>query len=94
MANYADGARTPRTLTEREQRAPLEVTGEHRAGYRDHMLYAMALGAGLREHEFIALSVGDVSRSSGPRRRLSVLKGAGKAYVLAVPRRDDLIPLA
>lgn len=58
MANYADATRTPRTLTEREQRTLLKVTGEHRAGYRDHVLYAMALGTGLREHELIALSVG------------------------------------
>ena len=49
MANYADATRTPRTLTDREQRALLKVTGEHRAGYRDHMLYAMPLGTGLRE---------------------------------------------
>ena len=70
MANSADSTRTPRTLTEREQRALLKVTGEHRAGYRDHMLYAMALGTGLREHEFIALSVGDVFRDGRPRRRL------------------------
>jgi site-specific recombinase XerD len=70
MANYAEATRTPRTLTEREQRALLKVTGEHRAGYRDHMLYAMALGTGLREHELIALSVGDVFRDSRPRRGL------------------------
>jgi len=78
MANYADGARTPRTLTEREQRALLKVTGEHRVGFRDHMLYAIALGTGLREHELIALSVGDVFRSGRPHRRLllSVFKGA------------------
>ncbi|MCK5940958.1 MAG: hypothetical protein KAI24_03220 [Planctomycetes bacterium] len=77
MANYADAARTPRTLTEREQRALLKVTGEHRAGYRDHCLYAMALGTGLREHELIALSVGDVFRDGRSRRRLllSVFKG-------------------
>ena len=81
MANYADGARTPRTLTEREQRALLKVTGEHRAGYRDHVLYAMALGTGPREHELIGLDVGDVFRDGRPRRRLllSVFKGAGKA---------------
>jgi hypothetical protein len=29
MANYADSTRTPRTLTDREQRALLKVTGEH-----------------------------------------------------------------
>jgi integrase len=62
--------RTPRTLTEREQRTLLKVTGEHRAGYRDHLLYAMALGTGLREHELIALSLGDVFRDGKPRRRL------------------------
>ena len=78
MANYADGARTPRTLTEREQRALLKVTGEHRAGYRDHVLYAQALGTGLREHELVALSVGDVFRDDKPKRRLllNVFKGA------------------
>lgn len=51
MANYADAHHTPRTLTEREQKLLLKVTNEHRAGYRDHMLYALALGTGLREHE-------------------------------------------
>jgi len=68
-------------LSEREQRVLLKVTGEHRTGFRDHCLYAMALGTGLREHELIALSVGDVFREGRPRRRLllSVFKGAGKA---------------
>ena len=44
MAHYAGATRTLRTLTEREQRALLKVTGEHRAGYRVHVLYDMALG--------------------------------------------------
>jgi integrase len=81
MANYAISTRTPRTLTEREQRALLKVTSEHRAGFRDHVLYAMALGTGLREHELIALTVGDVFRDGRHRRRLllSVFKGAAKA---------------
>lgn len=41
----------------------------------------MALGTGLREHELIALSVGDVFRNGKPKRRLllSVFKDAGKA---------------
>jgi len=43
MASYADSTRTPRPLTEREQRALLKATGEHRAGYRDHRLYALGL---------------------------------------------------
>lgn len=81
MANYADSTRTPRTLTEREQRALLKATGEHRAGYRDHVLYAIALGTGLREHELIGLDVGYVFRDRRTRRRLllSVFMGAGKA---------------
>jgi len=41
--------------------------GEHRAGYRDHVLYAMAFGTGLREPELIALSVGYVFRDDRPR---------------------------
>ena len=69
MANYATSTRTPRTLTEREQRSLLKVTGEHRAGYRDHVLYAMALGTGLREHELIALSSAAHSGAS-PRTRV------------------------
>lgn len=43
------------------------ITGEDRAGYRDHLLYAMTLGTRLREHELIALSVGDVLREGRPR---------------------------
>ena len=78
MANYADATRTPWTLTERAQRALLKVTGEQRAGFRDHVLCAMTLGTGLREHQLIALIVGDVFRDGRPRRRLlqSVFKGA------------------
>jgi site-specific recombinase XerC len=70
-----------RTLTERDKSALLKVTGEHRAAFRDHLLYAMALGTGLREHELIALSIGDVFREGRPRSSLllSVFKGAGKA---------------
>ena len=51
MANYADATRTPRTLTDCERRALLKVTGEHRAGFRDHLLYAMALATGLRKDD-------------------------------------------
>lgn len=81
MASYAETGKSPRTLTEREQRLLLKVTGEHRAGFRDHMLYALALGTGLREHELIALSVGDVFRDGKPKRRLLLLvfKGAERA---------------
>jgi integrase len=79
MAGYADsGRRAPRTLTEREQDALLAATREHP---RDHVLYAMALGTGLRAHELVALDVGDVFDAAGePKRRvlLRVFKGDGR----------------
>jgi integrase len=65
--------RPPRTLTESEQAALLKVTGEHRAGFRDHVLVSMALGTGLREFEIAALNVGDVIHADGRvRRRLAL----------------------
>lgn len=82
MSSYAENGRAPRTLTEREQRSLLKVTGEHRAGFRDHVLYAMALGTGLREHELVGLDVGDVFDAGDKSRRrivLRVFKGAERA---------------
>ena len=74
MAAYVESARrAPRTLTEHEHKALLKVTGEHRAGYRDHLLYAMALATGLRAHELVALDVGDVfDDASRPKRRVQL----------------------
>jgi site-specific recombinase XerC len=57
------------------------VTGEHRAGWRDHVLFAMALGTGLRAHELVALDAGDVFDDAGRVRRrlaLRVFKGDGR----------------
>ena len=54
MTAYADRiARAPRTLSEREQRALLAATGQHKDGFRDHVIYSLALGTGLREHELL-----------------------------------------
>ena len=82
MSSYADSVRQPpRTLTAKEQKALLRVTGEHRAGWRDHVLIAMALGTGLRAHELLAHDVGDVFDARGGVRRrvqLRVFKGAGR----------------
>lgn len=79
MGSFASNTtRPPRTLTEREQRLLLKATGEHRDGYRDHVLYAMALATGLREHELVALDVGDVFDDDGKAKRrvaLRVFKG-------------------
>jgi hypothetical protein len=66
--------RPPRTLTELEQATPLKVTGDHRDGFRDHVIFAVALGTGLREHEIAALDVGDVLHEHGRvRRRIALL---------------------
>ena len=59
----------PRTLTEGEQRAILKVTGEHARGFRDHVLLSLALGTALREHEILALNMGEVFGPDGKARR-------------------------
>ena len=61
MPNFANIiTRAARTLTEQEQRKLLAVTGQRRDGWRDHVIFSVALGSGLREHEILALNVGDV----------------------------------
>lgn len=70
MSAYIDSVRrAPRTLTETEQRLLLETTGQHRAGFRDHVIFSLALGTALREHEILALDVGDVFGDAGRSRR-------------------------
>ena len=74
MTAYADAVgRPPKTLTELEQRLLLKASGEHRDGFRDHVIFSIALGTGLREHEILALDVGDVfDRDGKARRRLTL----------------------
>ena len=74
MAYAAAIARPPRTLTDVEQARLLKVTGEHRDGFRDHVIMALALGTGLREHEITALDVGDVLHDDGRVRRRIALR--------------------
>jgi site-specific recombinase XerC len=75
MTAYADTIVRPvKTLTEQEQRQLLKVTGQHVAGWRDHCIYSLALGTGLREHEILALDVGDVFDDAGRAKRRVVLR--------------------
>lgn len=75
MTAYADAvARPPRTLTELEQKLLLKVTGEHRDGFRDHVLISLALGTGLREHELLALDLGDLFDGDGRAKRRVALR--------------------
>ena len=75
MTAYASAlARPPKTLTDVEQARLLKVTGERRDGFRDHVLFALALGTGLREHELAALNVGDLFHEDGRVRRRVTLR--------------------
>jgi site-specific recombinase XerC len=70
MAAYTNLVRRPpRTLTEIEQRLLLAVTGRRRGGFRDHVIFSVALGTALREHEILALNLGDVFDDAGTARR-------------------------
>lgn len=66
---YIDSLKIPKTLTDAEVASLLRKTGEHRDGYRDHVIFAVALATGLREHEILALNVGDVFSPAGTARR-------------------------
>lgn len=74
MSRYDEGLPGPRTLTDREQLLLLRTSAEHRAGFRDHLLIALALGTALREHELVALNVGDVLDADARARRRVVLR--------------------
>lgn len=79
---YADNTkRPPKTLTQVEQAALLKVTGEHRAGFRDNVLFAVALGTGLRVAEIVALDVGDVSLDGKRVRRRVTLRVFKRSFI-------------
>lgn len=59
---------SPQTLTSSEQKAILRATAKNR---RDHLIYSLALGTGLRLAEIVGLNVGDVYGPAGkPKSRL------------------------
>jgi integrase/recombinase XerC len=96
MSHYAtDLLRPPQTLTTLEQKALLKASGEHARGFRDHLVFSVALGTGLRCHEITALNVGDAFHADGsPRRRfpLKVFKRSARSAAgqeIIVP--DDLL---
>jgi site-specific recombinase XerD len=69
MTIYADTAQPLRTMTRHEQFLLLRTTGQRFDGYRDHVILSLALATGLREHELVALNVGDVLADDGQARR-------------------------
>src|SRR5262245_34542633 len=61
---------SPSTLTRSEQEAILQIT---EANPRDHVIYSLALGTGLRLAEIVGLNVGDVFAQDGaPRTRIRI----------------------
>jgi integrase/recombinase XerC len=59
---------SPQTLTQAEQRAILRATV---GNPRDHLIYSLALGTGLRLAEIVGMNVGDVYTPEGrPRNRV------------------------
>jgi integrase/recombinase XerC len=59
---------SPQTLTQAEQRVILRAT---RSNPRDHLIYSLALGTGLRLAEIVGLNVGDVYTPEGkPKNRV------------------------
>jgi integrase/recombinase XerC len=59
---------SPQTLTQAEQQAILRATATNP---RDHLIYSLALGTGLRLGEIVGLNVGDVYTPDGrPRNRV------------------------
>lgn len=69
MTMYATTTQPPRTLTRHEQLLLLRTTGQRFDGYRDHVLFALALATGMREHELVGLNLGDVMADDGKARR-------------------------
>jgi integrase/recombinase XerC len=82
--------RAPETMTAAEQARLLKVTAAH-DDPRDHVLYSMALGTGLRLRELLGLNVGDVSPDGREVRHRVVLdpattKGGRKGEVFLPAR--------
>ena len=77
---------SPQTLTQAEQRALLRAT---RRNLRDHLIYSLALGTGLRLAEIVGLNVGDVytpeGRPKNPLRLRSEIAKNGRAGDVFLP---------
>jgi integrase/recombinase XerC len=81
----------PKTFTGREQDLLLGATGEHRAGYRDHMMISTGLATALREHEIAALNLGDFM--DGPRaRHLVPLRVYKRTSAKSTARQEVVLP--
>jgi integrase len=82
---------SPQTLTTNEQKLILHTTAKNP---RDHLIFSMALGTGLRLAELTGLNVGDVYAPDGtPKTRIRIrreIAKRGRAGDIFVP--DKLVP--
>ncbi len=102
MAYVRNVIRSARVLSHAQQKKVMQVTGEHRAGFRDHVILSVALGTALRESEIAALNIGDVAR--GPNeirgrielkefaRKGQTTKAAGTKAAAPVARQRVFVP--
>ena len=77
-------------LSKVEQKAILKATRDHRRGYRDHLMFSLALLAGLRAGTIVGLNVGEVRDRRGRIRswvepRAEIFKGR-RAYGIPIGR--------
>lgn len=98
--SFRTATRTLPMLRLVEQRELLRVTGTRLGAEREHMIYSLVLGTALREHEVVALNVGNVMHQRGPRAgevrskiELTTFKGVNlkpKRARAAAPRKKPI----
>src|SRR6266571_9098138 len=77
---------SPQTLTHAEQEAILRAT---RRNLRDHLIYSLALGTGLRLAEIVGLNIGDVyTPECNPKNRIRL-----RPFFFLMIRRPPRSPL-
>lgn len=74
MSYAARTKRPPRTLSDAEQAKLLKISGAKKDDFRDHVLFSLALGTGLREIEIVGLDVGDVAGPNDRAKRMIQLR--------------------
>jgi site-specific recombinase XerC len=72
--SYANKSTPPRTLTKDEQTRLLKLTGARSETFDDHMVFALALGTGLRVKEIAMLDMADVFNTRGAARQRVTLR--------------------
>lgn len=95
MFEMADVSRAPQSLTSHEREALISAALSGRNAARNGTILWVAVGTGLREHEIVALNVGDAVGPAGVRQRipLAVFKGHKRLRGgQPVARQEVLVP--